>query len=93
MVMKRAQIHISGDVQGVFFRHHTRREAKKFGVKGWVRNLDDGRVEAILEGEEDAVKKLIEWCKSGPPLARVKEVEVNWEEYRSEYKNFDVIYR
>jgi len=60
----RAHVFVSGRVQGVFFRHETRREARMRGVKGWVRNLPDGRVEAVFEGEEEAVKELIEFCKT-----------------------------
>lgn len=92
MVKRRAHVYISGDVQGVSFRYYTRREAKRLGVKGWVRNLYDGRVEVLLEGEEVYIKRLIEWCRRGPPLARVREVEVDWEDYEGEYKDFDLRY-
>jgi len=88
----RAHVFVSGKVQGVFFRSETRREAKKRGVKGWVRNLPDGRVEAIFEGEEKSVKELIEFCKRGPPGARVTNVEVFWESPTGEFKDFEIKY-
>lgn len=72
----RAHVFVSGRVQGVFFRSETKCEAKRRGVTGWVRNLPDGRVEAVFEGEEKSVKELIEFCKRGPPGARVSNVEV-----------------
>ncbi|MCC6004019.1 MAG: acylphosphatase [Thermofilum sp.] len=84
----RARILVSGLVQGVFYRATMREVARSLGVTGWVRNLPDGRVEAVAEGDEDAVKKLIEWAKQGPPLARVEKVDVEWKEYRGEYKDF-----
>ncbi len=88
----RAHVFISGKVQGVFFRAHTRDEATKRGVKGWVRNLPDGRVEAVFEGEEDNVRDLINWCREGPPFARVEDVEVNWEDYKGEFETFSIVY-
>ena len=87
----RAHIYVSGMVQGVFFRWHTKEEADKHGVKGWVRNLPDGRVEALLEGEKEAVEAVIEFCRRGPPLARVEKVEVQWEPYRGEYEKFRIV--
>jgi acylphosphatase len=88
----RAHVFVSGRVQGVFFRHETRREARMRGVKGWVRNLPDGRVEAVFEGEEEAVKELIEFCKRGPPGAKVSGVEIRWENYTGEFKDFEIKY-
>jgi len=84
----RAHVFVSGMVQGVFFRSETRHEANRRKVTGWVRNLRDGRVEAVFEGEKDAVEKLIEFCRTGPPGARVTKVEVSWEEYTGEFKDF-----
>ncbi len=87
----RAHVWISGRVQGVFFRAHTKEVAEKLGLTGWVRNLPDGRVEAVFEGEEEAVKEAIEWCKRGPPLAKVERVEVRYEDPTGEFKDFRII--
>ena len=76
----RAHVFISGRVQQVNFRAHTRDEAKRAGLDGWVKNLDDGRVEAVFEGPRGGVQQLISWCYSGPPAAQVEHVEVEWEE-------------
>ncbi len=88
----RAHVIVSGRVQGIFFRSETRHEAKKHDVKGWVRNLRNGRVEAVFEGEEKAVKELIEFCRRGPAGARVTHVDVTWESYTGEFKDFKIRY-
>ncbi|MFB6198385.1 MAG: acylphosphatase [Halobacteriaceae archaeon] len=72
-----AHVYVSGRVQGVGFRANTRREASSRGVTGWVKNLEDGRVEAVFEGDEEAVDDMIEWVHDGPRTARVSEVEVD----------------
>jgi acylphosphatase len=84
----RAHVLLSGRVQGVFFRLEAKRKADNRGVKGWVRNLPDGRVEAVFEGEEEAVKALIEFCRRGPPRARVTNVVLAWENYTGEFGGF-----
>jgi len=84
----RAHIFVSGRVQGVFFRSETQDEALSQGLTGWVRNLPDGRVEAVFEGDRDKVEGLIEFCKRGPPGARVAKVDVTWEDYRGQFKSF-----
>lgn len=88
----RVHVYISGFVQGVFFRSETRAKALRLGLKGWVRNLSDGRVEAVFEGGEEGVKDMIEFCKVGPPGAVVRDVEVIWEEYWGEFKSFEIKY-
>lgn len=90
--MIRAHLFISGRVQMVLFRATTQQRAKKFGVKGFVKNLSDGRVEVVVEGEQGGVQKLIEWCRKGPLLAKVKEVEIVQENYIGEFNNFDILY-
>jgi len=86
----RAHVFVSGRVQGVFFRMETRYEAMKRNIAGWVRNTFDGRVEAIFEGEREDVEKLIDFCRSGPPGARVTKVDVQWEEYTEEFRDFRI---
>lgn len=88
----RAHVFVSGRVQGIFFRSETRHEAKKHGVKGWVRNLRDGRVEAVFEGEEKAVKELVDFCQRGPLGARVGHVDVTRGSYTGEFKDFKIRY-
>jgi acylphosphatase len=76
---ERAHVHVSGRVQGVYFRASTREQAAERGVDGWVRNLADGRVEAVFEGPSSAVDAMVEWCHEGSPRARVDGVEVTRE--------------
>ncbi|WP_193322896.1 acylphosphatase [Pyrobaculum calidifontis] len=92
MELVRAHIFVRGKVQGVFFRQSMKDVANKYGVKGWVRNRRDGRtVEAVLEGPKDAVLKVIEWARVGPPGARVEDLEVKWEEYKGEFNDFSIL--
>lgn len=72
----------------MFFRQKTKQQADSLGVNGWVRNLPDGGVEAVFEGDEEAVKALVEYCDHGPSYARVTNVNVVWEEYRGEFSDF-----
>ncbi|MFC6718751.1 acylphosphatase [Natrialbaceae archaeon GCM10025810] len=80
----RAHVFVSGTVQGVHYRANTRDTAQEMGVDGWVKNLDDGRVEAIFEGPEEAVEGMIEWCHEGSPAAAVEDVAVEYEELQGE---------
>lgn len=91
-IKTRAHVIVSGRVQGVFFRAALKREAEDLGVKGWVRNLEDGSVEAVFEGEEDLVKMLVDYCRRGPPGARVSKVEASWEPYTGQYKDFSIAF-
>jgi acylphosphatase len=88
----RAHAYVSGRVQGVFFRSTVADLAESLGVAGWVRNLSDGRVEALLEGERSSVKKVVEFCRRGPPGAHVHDFEVKWEPCRDEFSNFKILY-
>ncbi|HDH91337.1 MAG TPA: acylphosphatase [Candidatus Aenigmarchaeota archaeon] len=90
--MKRVRVKIFGRVQGVFFRYNTRKIAERLGVKGWIRNCEDGSVEAVFEGEDKAVDKIIKWCHKGPSLAKVEKVDVEEEIYRGEFKDFRIVY-
>jgi len=92
MAKVRAHLVIEGIVQGVFFRTYTRKQANRNSVHGWVRNRPDGTVEAVFEGDEEPVKKVIEWSHNGPPEAVVKNVKIAWETYKGEFKNFMVIH-
>lgn len=92
MTNQRIHVFVSGKVQGVFFRQAMKVTAKKNNVNGWVRNLDDGRVEAILEGDDENVNTLVEWCHAGPANARVEDVEIKTETYAGEFSTFDVLY-
>ncbi|MFF7702421.1 MULTISPECIES: acylphosphatase [Streptomyces] len=78
--MIRRRVVVSGNVQGVFFRDSCRRTASGLGVAGWVRNLPDGTVEAVFEGEPEAVQRMVEWAHGGPPMASVDAVSVHEEE-------------
>ncbi|AHF80903.1 acylphosphatase [Thermococcus paralvinellae] len=90
MEIVRAHLRIYGRVQGVGFRWSMQREARKLGVHGWVRNLPDGSVEAVIEGERERVEALIGWAHQGPPFARVTRVEIKWEDPKGE-KGFKVV--
>lgn len=84
---------VFGDVQGVFFRAGTVGEAKRIGgITGWVRNLGDGSVEVLAEGELEKLKMLLEWCSHGPPGASVSEVRYEWLEYKGEFRDFSIKY-
>ena len=90
--MKRVHVYISGRVQGVFFRAETQRAAVGFSLNGWVRNLADGRVEALFEGDDANVDKMLAWCHIGPPAARVEEVLTEEEPFIGEFRDFNVKY-
>lgn len=84
-------VHFTGIVQGVFFRAHTQREALRLGLKGWVRNLPDGRVEAWAEGDRASVDGLLEYCRTGIPAARVDGMEVREMEPSGDYPSFEIV--
>ncbi|MGQ9479348.1 MAG: acylphosphatase [Thermoproteota archaeon] len=88
----RAHVYVSGRVQGVFFRYEARSLAQRLRVGGWIRNLPDGRVEAVFEGDEELVNKMVYFCRKGPQGAVVTDVKVEWEEYKGEYEGFTIGY-
>jgi acylphosphatase len=88
----RVRLIIEGRVQGVFFRESTRKQAVRIGVFGWVRNRPEGTVEVVAEGQEEMVRKLVEWCHQGPPAARVTRVRETQELFEGEFSDFDVAY-
>jgi len=88
----RAHVFVSGFVQGIFFRYETRKMAYRRNVTGWVRNLSDGRVEAVFEGEKRDVDEMIAFCRRGPEGAVIKDVEISWEEPTGEFRGFQIRY-
>ncbi|MGQ9475909.1 MAG: acylphosphatase [Actinomycetota bacterium] len=92
MTKARAHVWVSGRVQGVYYRSYAQDAARRLGVKGWIRNNRDGRVEAVFEGDKEAVGKMVEWCWKGSPSSRVTDVEVAWEDYRGEFEDFRITY-
>ena len=88
----RVRLFISGVVQGVSYRASTQEQARRRGIVGWVKNLEDGRVEAVAQGSKDQVAELIAWCRKGPPAAKVEKVDLSWEEVGDEFRAFDVRY-
>ena len=91
MALARAHVHVTGYVQGVFFRHTTAQRARDRGLTGWIRNLPDGRVEAVLEGEESDVRDVVDWCRSGPAHATVEKVDVEWQPAESGFSAFRIL--
>ena len=91
MKQVRAAVRIRGLVQGVNFRYFTRRTAEAHNVTGWVKNLPNGEVEALFEGREAEVRKVLAWCHEGPSSARVDEVRVEWKDFRGEFSSFNVV--
>ena len=90
LVKKQVHIVISGMVQGVFFRASASSAARSLRLNGFVRNLSNGNVEVCAEGEEEVLKKMIEWCRKGPPSARVEHVEIKWSESANRFEGFQV---
>lgn len=90
--MRRVHVIVYGRVQGVFFRHNTKKIADRFNVKGWVRNNPNDTVEIIAEGKDGVIDKFLNWCRKGPIGARIDKLEVREEEYQGEVKEFSIIY-
>ena len=84
----RTSVIVHGHVQGVAFRYYTCRRALELGVTGWVKNLADGSVEVLFEGKEAAVKVQVEWCRNGPPAARVERLDIRQGIYTGEFEGF-----
>jgi acylphosphatase len=92
MSNRRVHVWIRGRVQGVFFRAYTRDAALRTGVAGWVKNLPDGRVEAVFEGDSEKVARMLDWCKEGSPFSRVEQVEVTEETFEGSLETFEITY-
>ena len=88
----RATVRIEGRVQGVSFRYHTRETARRLNVTGWVKNLPDGAVAAVFEGDETAVRQALDWCGRGPAAAQVSDLQVREEPARGEFGFFEIIH-
>jgi acylphosphatase len=86
----RAHVVLSGQVQGVGFRYATADEARRLGLAGWVRNLEDGRVEGVFEGPRPAVEEMVRWCREGPPGSWVRDVKARWDEPCEGLSRFEI---
>jgi acylphosphatase len=90
MAKSRVKVIVKGIVQGVNFRYYSQRQAAKFSITGWVKNLPDGSVAGVFEGDEQDVEAMVQWCRRGPPSAHVAELIAQPEEYRGEFSSFSV---
>lgn len=88
----RAHVVFRGKVQGVFFRANTLRKAVELGLVGWVRNLEDGSVEAVFEGERKKIEAAIKWCRTSQPYARVTDIILRWEAATGEFAGFEIVH-
>lgn len=88
--MMQAHIFVSGHVQGVWYRQFVKKNSTELGLTGWVRNLQDNRVEAVLQGKTEDVERMIKMCHDGPSSADVKSVEVKWEDAKEVCQDFTV---
>lgn len=88
----RARLLIKGRVQGVNYRAFARDLAMHLGLKGWVRNLSDGGVEAVFEGDKGDIEQVVSSCQSGPPGARVDDINISWEDYQGDLRDFQIKY-
>ena len=92
MIMSHARVHLTvkGRVQGVYFRASTVQQALHLGLTGWVMNRRDGSVEVVAEGPSEMLQELVDWCHQGPPGARVERVELQRQEFRGEFSQFQI---
>lgn len=90
MSLTRVELVVRGRVQGVFYRQSTREMASRLGLTGWVKNLPDGSVAVVLEGEKQLVEEAIAWCRQGPPAAMVSDVEASWLDFQGEFSAFGI---
>jgi len=88
--MEQLHVRIEGQVQGVGFRYSTFAKARSLGLRGWVRNLPDGRVEAVFVGERMLLEQMLAWCRHGPVGARVREVEAAWSGAQETVEGFEI---
>ena len=88
----RAHIFASGKVQGVWYRESARKKTEKMSITGWIKNLSDGRVEAIFEGSKGNVEKMVNWARKGPIWAKIEALDVVWEDCLGEFEGFEIRY-
>ena len=88
----RVHIFVSGKVQGVFFRENAKKKAEKLAVQGWIKNLRDGRVEAVFEGHRKNIEEMVDWARKGPIWAKIDDFSLVWEDYQGEFKQFEIRY-
>lgn len=88
--MKRIKIKVTGNVQGVFFRKFIKDKASTLGLKGWSQNKMDGSVEAVVEGDDNALNILLSYCRQGPTGATIKEIKFQYEPYTGEFSDFSI---
>jgi len=88
--MKRIHILITGKVQGISFRYYTKKKAEELQIKGWVKNLPNGDVEIVVEGNNSNITSFMDWCKTGPSLANVKNIAINEEQPTNEFSTFSI---
>jgi len=91
-MIRKAVVVVHGIVQGVYYRYSTKNRADSLGLRGTVRNLPDGAVEVVAEGEEERITALIEWCRKGPRGARVDRVDVEWDKPSRAFTDFSILY-
>ncbi len=87
----KARVCVFGKVQGVFFRRSAKIKAGELGIVGWVKNRDDGAVEALTQGTREKVDQFIKWCKKGPPFAKVENVKVDWKKDKEDLVEFSIV--
>lgn len=90
--MRRVHLLVYGRVQGIFFRHNTKKMADRLNLKGWVKNNPNNTLEIVAEGDDEAIDTLINWCRKGPIGAKVEKVEIKENDFKNEFNNFTVIY-
>jgi len=89
---KQAHLKIFGEVQGVFYRANSQERAEELGLVGWVKNLGDGSVEIVVQGEEEMINEMISWCYEGPTGSAVEDIHVKWEEVMENFNGFEIRY-
>lgn len=92
MVKQRLHVYVSGRVQGVGFRAFIKRNAKELSLKGWVKNLPDGRVETIVEGKKGEIKRFIKILKEGSNRSRIEDIDIKKEDYKDSFSDFKIIH-